>query len=65
MKPQFCRQIFEKSSNGKFHDNLSSGSIPVPCGDGETDKPKLTAAHRNFMNVPKKRSPCTQHEGGT
>jgi len=28
----------------------------------QTDRPKLTAAHRNFMNVPKKRSPCPQHE---
>jgi hypothetical protein len=29
----------------------------------QTDKPKLTAANRNFMNVPKKRIPCPQHEG--
>jgi hypothetical protein len=29
----------------------------------QTDKPKLTTAPHNFMNVPKKRSPCPQHEG--
>ena len=33
------RQIFEKYSNIKFHENPSSGSRVVPCGqkDGQTD----------------------------
>jgi hypothetical protein len=36
-KREFCRQIFEKSSNIKFHENPSSGSRVVPCGrkDGQ------------------------------
>jgi hypothetical protein len=32
MKPEFSRWIFEKSSNIKFHKNLSSGSRVVPYG---------------------------------
>jgi hypothetical protein len=32
MKPEISRQIFEKSSTIKFHENLSSGSRAVPCG---------------------------------
>ena len=34
-----CRQIFEKSSDIKFHENPFSGSRVVPCGqkDGRTD----------------------------
>jgi hypothetical protein len=36
----FCRQIFEKYSNIKFHENPSSGNRVVPCGwtDGRTDR---------------------------
>jgi hypothetical protein len=39
MKPQYFRQIFEKSSNTKFHENPSSASRVVPCGrtDGHDD----------------------------
>jgi hypothetical protein len=39
MTPEFSPQIFEKSSNIKFHENPSSGSRVVPCrwADGETD----------------------------
>ena len=39
MKLEFSRQIFEKVSNIKFHQNPSSGSRVVPCGqkDGQTD----------------------------
>jgi len=38
MKLEFSRQIFEKSTNIKFHENLTSGSR-VPCGrtHGRTD----------------------------
>jgi len=31
MKLEFCRQILEKYSNIKFHENPSSGSPVVPC----------------------------------
>jgi hypothetical protein len=59
MKIEFSRQIFEKCSNTKFHENPSSGSIVVPCRrtegrtDRQTDMAKLTVAFRNFANVPK------------
>jgi hypothetical protein len=38
-KLELFRQIFEKYSNTKFHENPSSGSQVVPCGhmDGRTD----------------------------
>ena len=38
MKVEFHRQFFEKYSNAKFHDNTSSGSGVVQCGqtDGQT-----------------------------
>ena len=38
MKLDFSQQIFETFLNTKFHENLSSGSRVVPCGqtDGET-----------------------------
>ena len=45
MKLEFCRQIFEKSWNVKFHENLSSKSRPVPCGDGETDRQAKATSH--------------------
>ena len=51
MKLEFSRQIFEKVSNIKFHQNPSSGSRVVPCG--RTDMTKLIVAFRNFANVPK------------
>jgi len=43
-KLEFFRHIFEKSSNVKFHENPSSWSRVVPCGqtDGEADLTKLT-----------------------
>jgi len=31
MKLEFSQQIFEKYSHIKFHENLSSGSLGVPC----------------------------------
>ena len=39
MKPEFSRQIFEKYSNTKLHEDLSSGSRVVPCVriDRQTD----------------------------
>jgi hypothetical protein len=51
---------FLKSSNIKFHENLSSRSRTVPCGqmdrqtDDQTNMMKLTVAFCNFANAPKK-----------
>jgi hypothetical protein len=55
IKLGFSRQIFEKSSNVKFHENASSGSWIVPLGeaDGRTDMMKLTVAFRHIVNLPK------------
>ena len=56
---RFWRKIFltccEKSSNTKFHENLSSGSRVVPRGqlDERADMTKLIIAFRNFANTPK------------
>ena len=60
MKLEFYEQIFEKSSNIKFHENPSGGSGDVPCGrtDGQTDltdMTKLIITFRNFEKTPKKR----------
>ena len=51
--------IFKKSSNIKFHENLSSGSRVVPCGwtDRKTDRhDKLIITFHNFSNVLKNSS---------
>jgi len=50
MKLEFSQQIFEKSSNIKFHEEPFSGSRAVPCGrmDEQTDMTKLTVAFRNL-----------------
>jgi hypothetical protein len=50
MQLEFSRQIFQKYSNIKFHENLSSRSR-VPC-DGQTDMKKLILAFRNFAKAP-------------
>jgi hypothetical protein len=54
MKIEFSLQIFEKSSDIKFHEHPSSGSRVVSCGrkDRRTDMTKLIVAFRNFANVP-------------
>ena len=49
MELEFYRQIYEKSSNIKFHQNLSSGSPVVPCGQAGVTK--LIVAFRNFSNA--------------
>jgi hypothetical protein len=54
-KLQISRQIFEKYSNIKFHENPSSGSRAVPCG--QTDMANLTVAFRNIPNA-LKRATC-------
>jgi hypothetical protein len=59
MKLEFSRQIFEKYSDVKFHENPSSERRVVPCGredtqtDGRTDVTKLIVALRNLANSPK------------
>jgi hypothetical protein len=47
------RQIFETCSNIKFHENLSSGSLIVPCGqtEGWTDLIELIVVFRSFANA--------------
>jgi hypothetical protein len=56
MKLEFSRQIFEKASNIKFHQNPSTGSRVVPSRQKhpQTDMTILTVAFRNFANAPKK-----------
>ena len=51
MKLEFSRQIFEKYSNIKFHENLTSGSRVVPRG--RTDMTKFMVAFPNSANAPK------------
>ena len=50
MKLEFSGQIFEESSNIKFHKNPSIGSRVVPCE--ATDMAKLIVVFRKFANVP-------------
>ena len=52
---EFSRQILQKYSNTKCHENQSGGSRVVPCGqtDGWLYMTKLIVAFRNFANVPK------------
>ena len=50
MKLEFSAQIFEKSSNIKFHENVSSGSGRTYR---RTDMTKLIVDFRNFANAPK------------
>jgi len=54
IKHEFSRQIFEKYTNIKFHEILSSGSRVVPCRQKrQTDMTKLTVAFLTFANAPK------------
>jgi hypothetical protein len=63
MKFEYSLQIFEKCSDIKFHENLSSGSRVVPCGltEGQIDITKLIVAFRNFANEPKNNSLCVSY----
>jgi hypothetical protein len=62
MKFEFSRQIFEKYSNIKFHENPSNENRAFPCGrtDGQTDVTKLIVALRDFANAPKNSERATQ-----
>jgi len=65
MKLEFFRQIFEKSSNIKFHENPFCGNRVVPGwrmdrqagrqAEGRIDMTKLLVAFRKFVKAPKKR----------
>ena len=51
---EFSWQIFEKSSNIKFHENSSSGSRDVPCG--RTDRhDEADSRYSQLVNAPKTR----------
>lgn len=54
MKPEFSKQIFEKSSNFNVHKIHTAGSKKFHA-DGCTDKKKVIVAFRNFANAPKNR----------
>ena len=54
MKLEFSQQISEKGLNIQFHQNPTSVSRVIPCG--QTDMTKLIAAFRNFANAPKMRA---------
>jgi hypothetical protein len=55
VKLEFSRQLIEKYSNIKLHENPSSGSGILPCG--QTDRHETTSRFRNFVNAPKKLKP--------
>jgi len=50
MKLESSRQIFEKSLNIKFNENVSNGSRVFPCG--RTDMSKLIVTFCNVENAP-------------
>jgi len=49
MELEFSQQIFDKSSNIKFHKNLSSGSRVVQCR--QTGTTKLIVTFHNSVNM--------------
>jgi len=53
MKFQFSREIFEKYSTTKIHENPSVRD-KLFHADGRTDKKKLIISFRNFANAPNK-----------
>jgi len=50
MKLEFSRRIFEKYTNFKFHENSSTGSRVVPCGqtEGRTIDDDLNSSFSQF-----------------
>ena len=66
MKLEFCRKIFEKFSNVKFHENPSSVSRVVPCGrtdierwtDRRTGMTKPVVVFHSFAKQPKNSKFC-------
>jgi hypothetical protein len=67
MRLEFSRQIFEKVSNTKLHQNPTSGSRIVPCvrtdrqTDRRTDMTNLIVGFRNFADAPKNTTRCENH----
>jgi len=63
MKLEFYGQFLKKFSNIKFHENPSSGSPIVSCGqiDRWTDMTQLIVASRNFVNAPEKTLGHVEH----
>ena len=55
MKLESFRQMLEKISNIKFHQNPTIGSRVVSCG--QKDMTKLIVAFRNFANAPENANP--------
>ena len=54
MRLEFSQHVLEKRPNIKFHENLSSGSQAITCGQmGQPDMTRLIDAFRNFQNAPK------------
>ena len=55
MNFEYSQQIFEVYTNMKFHENPSSRSRVVRCGQTgrRTDMVKPVVAFRHFANVPK------------
>ena len=64
MKFKFSGQIFFKKIHIRFHENTSSGSRVVPCGqkEGQTDRhmTKLIGTFRNFADAAKQLSTYMQ-----
>jgi len=60
---EFSREILEKYSKIKFHENPSSGSRVVPCGwtDWLTNMTKLIVAWCNIANAPKNHTTILVH----
>jgi hypothetical protein len=51
IKLKFCRQIFEKFSDIKFHENMSSGSRVVTCGQIDGRKDRHDEANSRFSQI--------------
>jgi hypothetical protein len=51
MKVEFSEHILKNPRNIKVHENPSTGSQVVPCG--QTDRTKLIVAVCNSANTPK------------
>ena len=52
----FSRQIFEKYPKTKFHENASSGSRVVACGQTDRQTDIANWRFRNFANAPNNQS---------
>jgi len=69
MNVEFSRQIFEKYSNIKFHENMSGGTGVFSCEqtdtwtdgrtDRKTDAKRLIVVFRNFASAPTNSKPTS------